>query len=426
MASIRFYVKAIDNNRMQIYCKVQHGAVEKPKSLGLTIPSYKLKGEWRHWDKKKYEAKVCPEQDEVNAKIADWKKRFTDYKRECTVKGRPFDVLTCIALLDSSIPIVVKGTPTTLLELAQAYHDDIRKTHKPSTVKGYHTAIENIRGYQKLHGEVYLEMVNETFYKNYGLYLIEQEKNFNNTINRKIGRIVTLMNYAAHPSRKWTVSTDYNSKFTFKGSEAARFALTAREYEKLQQLELTNGWQADLDAFLFSCETTLRWSDVTALYPHHRKTREIQGTTIHYLDLTQEKTTHVNTLALSEFALMLWVRNCGAADKKVFRCSSGPTVSRRLKDIFTDAKLTRKVEIVRTQGNKVVREIVPISAAISFHMSRNTAISNQLVHLSPATVMENAGIRKMETLMKYNKDHEDRRFMETLAVQNKAANSKKN
>ncbi len=336
-------------------------------------------------------------------------------------QGQTFDVLTCISLLDSNIPIVVKGTPTTLLELAQAYHDDIQKTHKPGTVKSYKTAIENIKGYQKKYGAVYLEMVNETFYKNYGLYLIEEEKNFNNTINRKIGRIVTLMNYALHPSRKWTTSVDYNIKFTFKGSEAARFALTAKEYEKLQQLELTNGWQADLDAFLFSCETTLRWSDVTALYPHHRKTRNINGTTIHYLDLTQEKTTHVNTLALSEFALMLWVRNCAASDVKVFRCSSGPTVSKRLKDIFADAKLNRKVEIARTQGNKVIREILPLSEAISFHMSRNTAISNQLVHLSPATVMENAGIRKMETLMKYNKDHEDRRFLDTLTVQNKKA-----
>jgi hypothetical protein len=157
---------------------------------------------------------------------------------------------------------------------------------------------------------------------------------------------------------------------------------------------------------------------VLQLYGYHKKEMDIDGQTIHFIDLTQIKTVNKNQIVLNPRALKIWTAYA-QDDDKVFAIANATKSSKHIKDICEKAKLNRLVEIVKIQNTKVSRSAVPLFQAISYHMSRNTAITTQLQKLPAALVMQNAGIKKMETLMGYNRDQVKDRLLQTLKATSK-------
>lgn len=434
MASFRFGLQPLKNGTVLIRATMQDPATNAGKPLycstTYTIPGGKLHGEYKHWDKKKQRVRNTDDASTINSRLSEWLNKWDDYLKECTFYKTSVNITAFRNALDASkktgdisLPAVTvpMGTPETLLQLANEYYIYAKETLRIGTHKQYKTCIEDITGYQNLYGPVMLNDVNKEFYRKYGLYLIENANNYNNTVNRKIGRIVTLMNYATAPERKYTKSVDYKAKYKFNPSVASRFPLLPAEIKALKAAKVDNpNDELILDAFRFACETTLRFSDVTQLRPAHKTERVVAGQTIHILDLTQVKTSHANSIALSDYALSLWNKYATGNKYRLFPIQHPQTANDRLKEIFEhNVKLTRMVEIVRTKGSNTEREVLPLYKVISFHMSRNTAITFQLAHLSPAVVMQNAGIKKLETVLRYNRDDEERRMLETLQIQNK-------
>lgn len=431
MPSFRFALKPTGNNTAQIRAVLEDAGNEIYRNTGYTIPANKVNGQYKHWNKKDRRVRQLDNDAEINTLLSDWQNKWDNYVRDCKHYKRPVSIQAFRDSLEGTgtAPIVVSddpGIPGTLSELAKEYVRYIQKTHKARTIMQYENCQRDIELYESKYGKVALSAVNTDFYRKFGLFMVEEHNNFNNTINRKISRITTLMNYAAAPTRRYVTTIDYKEKYKFKPSKAARFPLQPKEVEAIKKLKLDNPRdQVYLDAFRFACETTLRFSDVLQLLPVHKIERVIKGQTIHVLDLTQIKTTHGNILALSDYALQIWQQYAKDPKKKVFQISYSQTANDKLKDIFEKAELNRKCEIVRTQGNKVFRTIEPLHNVISFHMSRNTAITFQLSELSPATVMQNAGIKKLETVLRYYRDDEEKRMLDTLAVQNRPAKKKK-
>lgn len=427
MASFRYGLKPLPNGTVQIRATMQAPDFNNGnpiyKATGYTIPPNKKGAGYKFWDESDYRVRLLDNMHEINKLLADWQARWESYILQCKTHKQKVDIYAFRASLAANSPLEVVPTQhkdITLLALANEYYNYISKTHKPGTTKQYKTCIEDISTYQSKYGAVRLEDVNTDFYRRYGLHLIEYAKNFNNTVNRKISRIVTLLNYATDPVRAYTNSVAYKTKFRFKSSEAARFPLLPAEIDAIKKAKISDPVKLlYLDAFRFACETTLRFSDVVQLLPEHCTVRNIKGQDVHILDLTQIKTTHENSIALSNYALIVWKRNAINKKQRVFPINSSTVAGRYLRDMFEKTlKLNRSVEIVRTQGNNVFREMVPLHKAISFHMARNTAITFQLSHLSPATVMQNAGMKKLDTVLRYYRDDQDRRMLETLNIQN--------
>jgi hypothetical protein len=418
MASLSFNVKPIDNGTLQIYAVFRNGEQRTAKYLGHDIPDSRLKEEYKCWDKKNKKVRSLPAQVTINEKISDWRSRFDKYKKLCFDNGIKPDIEAFKKSLDSKTEITIEKRDTTmLLDMAIMFVADIQKTHKPGTTKAYDTVIDDIKRFQKETSiKVLLRDVNKEFYKNYGLYLIETENNINNTVNRKIGRIITIMNFAFP---KYIQTKEYEDRYKFKGSEAKRFALWPEECEKLWNAKPKTAFgRLVLDAFHFSCETSLRVSDIYELYPHHKTDYPHKGKKIPILDLSQVKTTHLNTLALTDRALEIWNRNATGKAKRVFDFKHSQSANQVLKDICKDLKLTRQCEIITTIGNKVVKETKPLYELISYHMSRNTSVTNQLSKMPPAIVMKNTGIKKVETVMGYFKDDQAARFLTSLDALN--------
>lgn len=393
----------------------------KYKSTGYSVPPNKIKGEYKYWDVKKNYAKGVENADIINAKIDRWKALFKEYIRHCKTYTKDVNIEYFRSLLDSDNPTIPTKTydKNTLLHLGQMYLKSIQGTVKSTTIEQYEVVLTNLEEYQKELGyDITPEHINTEFYKNFGMYLIRAENNYNNTINRKLGRIVTIMEYAVN--NNFTGSIAYKNRYKFKPSTAARFAVWPTEYEIIKKITAPKEeHQQLLDAFCFGCETTLRHSDIAQLYPGHLLLLPDGDDVLPVLDLTQIKTVNSNTIALTDHALQLWNKNVRDNRTKVFRIGSSKSASELLKKYFKKAKLNRKCEIVRTQGNKVERKIVPLYDAITFHMSRNTAITTQLSVMPHAYVMENAGIKKVDTLLGYYRDPAVTRHKTTRTLLNK-------
>jgi integrase len=174
-----------------------------------------------------------------------------------------------------------------------------------------------------------------------------------------------------------------------------------------------------LDAFLFACETGLRYSDIVQLTINHIHTLEMkEGPAIKYLAFTAMKTKKANDMPLSDQAQMILERR-GVKEGKIFPISHSQSASRILKTLFAGAKLNRACELVKLKGPKTEREMVPLSEVISFHMGRNTYITRLLKNnVSASYVKDNAGHSSINITMGYYRDDDIRRWQETLRALN--------
>jgi hypothetical protein len=432
MASMRFSVKPRSDGMMDIRAMLDDGKI-RYKNTGYAIPSTKIKAksgkmEYKYWDSKKHRVKNHKEEGVINKLLIDWETRFIDYQANCTLHKTKIDFSAFRESLpeigEEKQPIVfneIDASAPGLLQLAEQFYKSTEKTHKPGTRKQYKTNIEDIRNYE-LHYKTSVKLtdVGSEWYKQFGLYLIAAENNINSTINRKITRIVTIM-HSAFP--KYITTQFYKKKYRFKerSENVGRFALWQHEQDAFEQVEaLTEYEHLVKDGFILSYETTLRFSDIKELYPSHRHNIPVgDGKTIPILDLTQVKTTHLNTLPLTDKALEIWNRRATDPNSAVFPLMNSQTASEVLKVLCKRAGLNRKVEIVREQGKDVFKETKELHEVISYHMSRNTAITNQLSILPPPLVMKNAGIKKMETVMRYFRDDEINRLQKSRDAMNK-------
>lgn len=420
MASISFVVNPKGKGTLAIRAKFSNGAqATKYKNLGYCIPDNKVKGEYKHWDAVKHRVKNHDKQLAINKKISYWTSEFENYIEHCQREQIVVDIDYFKNMLDADkFELPTKANRSLLLTAAREFYQEVLKTHKPGTHKQYKTMIENIEGFEAdTHRQYTLSDVNKEFYKKYGLYLIEKENNYNNTVNRKIGRILTVMQYAFE--HKLIDTLEFKHRYSFKNSAPQRFALWPAEIALLKKVKVKSPSERKiLDAFLFSCETTLRFSDVIQLYPVHKKDITTKTGKFSILDLTQEKTINANTIALTDYAQQLWMQNATDKDTPVFQILSTNYATPVIKDLCKAAKLNREVEIVRTQNSAITRTVMPLHKAIGFHMARNTAITSQLSKLAPAYVMDNAGIKKMETLMGYYRDDDMARYKKTMEAMN--------
>lgn len=438
MASIRFSVNPMKNGTMIIRAVLSDGNEKPlPKNTGYVIPSNKIKGEYKHWDKKDYRVKALDNAIEINALISRWTSEFDTYKTFCKTNNRKVDIAkfreSLIAygeVKENTIDLTgkdVQDVPPFMTIAWEWYNQQkgdpakgIPALSSPGTYKQYKTFNKQVEKYEKERGIILqLKDINKAFYKDFGLWLIISEKNINSTINRKLTRFGTIMD-TVFPH---IISTQFYKdvhRFKEKDEDVARWAMWPDEQDKFAKVKTNNENELLIkDMFIFAQRTTLRLSDLLQLWPHHRLDIPIKTGKASILDLTQIKTTNYNTVPLDDIALEIWSRRAIDPMQKIFMVPTNLDVNEILRKLFVRAKINRVIEKVRVQGNDVIRESKPFYEVVSFHMSRNTAITEQLTKLPPSIVKQNAGIKKMDTLMRYNRDNQTVRAELTLEAMNK-------
>lgn len=410
MATIYFYPKKERSGNYSIYCKISHGT-NKYERRGIGYAVSKL----LFWDKKKQRAKTAENSTDINSKISSWESRFSEYAGKFKRDEIDFSISEAFSYISSGK--LVKKRASTLSDIHPEFVIHIGKITQEDNAKHYKTAFKDLDEYEKFIDYSHkVTDVNTEFYLEYGLYLAEEKNNINSTINRKIGRIRTLMEWAFE--KDYIQTQKYAKTFYFKNHESGRFPLRDSEIEILRgHVPETTFQKLILKAFLFACETGLRVSDLQQLQPRHIALHEDPDGKINYLDLTQVKGAVHNYIPLSSKAMYMLM---DVSEGTVFDFKYSQSANVALKKVAKAAGLDREIEIVYNQGTKTLKKIERLHEILSFHFARNTYISLLLAKgLQPVFVKDNAGHSELTTTMIYSKQEDVTRWKETLKIQNR-------
>lgn len=420
MATIRFAAEKKSNGYL-IYVYISHQGKAIKRSMGFNIQKLS------QWDSKKQEVKSHPDSFWMNGQIHSYSGNFAKYKDKVKRGEINFEH-------DEAYEVMRGKTfkdRTTLLSVAEAFIESHCKAVAAQTKTKYETMIRDIEGYEKhTRRKVRLSDVSKDFYRDYGTFLITHnpkthkksgkalESNSNNTVNRKIGRIITVMGWAFENG--YVDSQKYLVRHSFKSSESGRFPLSLSELEKLWAFETSDKFERlVLDAFLFSTETGIRISDVNQLRPQQIVSITVENQIVKIIDFTQVKGTKKNQIPLSGRALSILSRQ-DQTKGNYFEINHGQSANRVLRRIAKHCGLTRMIELVKTKGSDTFREMVPLHDILSFHFARNTYITHLFAAgVNPAYVQANAGHSNLATTMKYNKEFTVDRIAQTLKVMDK-------
>lgn len=414
MATIRFYLQKKKEGSYAVMAMISHASEEKPKSLGFTVSH-----STRHWSKATQRAKAHSDADNINIKIAKWDNIFSDYRGKVKRGEIAFDFDDVMQLLADPDEKARKGTgkgKLTLTDVADLFYGIQYSINKEGTTKQYNTLVKDLKAYQEHVGrKLLLNQVDKTFYREFGSWLISEKDNINNTVNKKITRLITMMGWAYE--KHYIGTRHYEIRFNFKGNDSdAHPPLFPEEIEKMYLAKPATPYQQlFLDAFLFACETGLRISDIRQLHVRHIQKIKEDGAYLHWIDFTQEKTTGANLVPLNPKAMHLIEKQ--QSEGIIFPLRYEQSINRELKEMAAQEQvaLYRPIEIVYNQGSKTVKEFRRICDEISFHCGRTSYITNALARgENPVYVQQNAGHSDLKTTMGYSKQDEMSRIKATL------------
>ena len=432
MASIRFYLKDKKNGTAHIMAAFQNGPVCPTKYIGYTIPTTKANKEYKYWNKNTGTVRSMDidKMAEINKKIKDWKNAFDSYISHCNIENITPDITEFIKSLSGTYQTdrkLFKEKDLSLVFIFAKFLAAIKATHDNTTIRGYKVIKGKLEKMQeKRKKEILVSHIDRSFYKELTLFLIQEEKNTNATIARRMTKIVTVLSYAIEYLKIKNVNPDYKKVYKLKTTPAAKFPLRPEELATLHAYITDNEYhRMVLDAFLLACETGLRHSDIIQLQPTHIQSHITTSGVIRSIALTNMKTDHQNSMPLSNTAAAIIDRyiNCEADfnRKTLFRFQHSQAAGKVLKTIFKKdtVNLNRPCEIIQMQGAKTIREMKPLHDVISFHMARNTYITRLLSsNVAPAFVQANAGHSDIATTMSYFRNDDVLRWQETLKILN--------
>ncbi|MBX2906148.1 MAG: tyrosine-type recombinase/integrase [Taibaiella sp.] len=430
MATLRFTPKKKTNGTCHIMAVIQDGPSEYSRYTGYSIPdasiTVKGKKELKYWNANSSRVRSLDpdETAEINKLLADWETAFKAYISACNINQQPIDVIKfrdSLGKVNQTLVQVRHKSSPLLVDIIEQYLQAIASTHKDRTSSKFTVLKANILKYQEARGTtIHVSDVDHDFYMDFCKWCISSENNFNPTLNKKQGNIVTVLTYA-QKHFKLPLTNQYLNIHRWKETAAKKYALHPEELATLRAFTPTNTYHAMvLDAFLLATETGLRHSDIIQLKAAHIKTRVTTSGTFQYIDITAFKGDKNTSVPVSNLASQVIEKYYHPTDC-LFHFDYSQSTSRTLKSIFEhpDVNLNRPCEIVQIQGVQRVREVLPLHDVISFHMGRNTYITRLLAGGVPAAyVKDNAAHSDLKTTEGYYRDSDTSRFQETLRILN--------
>lgn len=251
-------------------------------------------------------------------------------------------------------------------------------------------------------------------------WLTETEGLQNNSAQRRINNLKAFLNWATE--KGYYVGTEFrtyrtNCKtiknnviyltweelmrlYNFNTPKAGEeITLTDNKGKKQKQIvteETERTLQIVLNMFLFSCFTSLRYSDLIKV-----KKNDIRGGKLY---VTIQKTGASVTIELNKYALAVLERNKDYKDAKGFAMPiySNECVNRALKKICELCGIDEIVTLTQIRGGKRTTITKPKFACVGSHTARRTFIVNALsMGIPPNIVMKWTGHRNYNSLLPY-------------------------
>lgn len=209
----------------------------------------------------------------------------------------------------------------------------------------------------------------------------------------------------------WTVDNDHNTSLAFRkwnpvfekiDSEENIFFLTIDERDRLLNLDIKDDTARSVrDAFIFSCYTALRYSDLKNLKKDNVKNGKIVISTVKTSKSISIKLTKVAKDILSRYKDMLGPDALPVVSNQAF--------NKHLRVLAKQAGLNHTITLVSFPGGERQEKIYPKYEKISCHWGRKTFLTTSIFHgNSLETTAEIAGIT-IEVVRRYYKIQDTRK-----------------
>lgn len=184
--------------------------------------------------------------------------------------------------------------------------------------------------------------------------------------------------------------------------------LSREELDLLEQVQCNNHTeQVARDRFLIGCYTGLRVSDFGDL--SIQSFTQLNGNT--FIEHSTQKSGKETKVLIPVHAKVKAIFEGFAQMPK--NTLKDVLINRYIKVVARRAGINKEVVLIKNQGGKMVEVKKQKWEFITTHTARRTFITNALLHGVPAhVIMTVTGIRKMQTLLKYNKLEKEKSALE--------------
>jgi len=349
MSSTSFYLRPSKTQSYKIYLKFNFGRKKQVRyATGYSVNQEK------NWDSGKEIVKNVinePKSLHINSMLSELKSFCDDLILDYDKKKIPLTNQVIKSHLDiyhnKSTPIETKEKKS-FFEFFKWHidyyeknpHPTTQKTLSKNTIRPYRTALKNLEGFAKKHGNLTFESITMDFHENYIQYL--QDKEFsNNYIGNQIKLIKAIMNSALE--RGLHNNLDFKKRGFHKPTdEVNHIYLSVDELKAIEELELEDYQDRARDLFLIGAYTGLRVSDFNKLTQENIVTKN--NTT--FFEIKTQKTGKTIGIPIHPVVKTILNKRNGQLPKKM----PEQHINRELKFIAKDAEINEKVEIVKTIG----------------------------------------------------------------------------
>jgi site-specific recombinase XerD len=283
----------------------------------------------------------------------------------------------------------------TVIELYDEFIKHQETNFEPRTVKKHITVKKLLEEYTKKKNisKLYLNDINQKFYKDFTMFLKKTKKHVPQTVNKYQGCLKTFLKYL-------TVELELNKteiqksfkKESISSEGGAKVVLLKEHVQALVNWQPSNQrYELVRDLFLFQILTGIRYSDLINV----NKSYVINDSlSFDMWKVSKRVTIPLHTMALS----ILQKYNYSLGEK----CKSLKNYNLDIKKVCELAGLTDDIHSLKIRLNRKVADNTQLYKLVSTHVGRTTFITNCLISgISPYLVMEYTGHKKIETLSGY-------------------------
>lgn len=284
-----------------------------------------------------------------------------------------------------------------LYSIIDEYVEVSKNDLQAGSLKKYTTLSNHLKEFEKYSKvKIRLENLDDATVIRFRTYLNETKDLNNSTALKMVTTLKTIINYARN--EKDIVIAKYKGKRQIKGKsreeELPVIVLTQAEFQSLIELDLSEKPSLDhvRNAFVFSCCTGLRFSDLKQLTWDH-----IQDDA---LDLSQIKTTQQVFIPFNNIAKGIVAKYVGK--EKPLYVISNQKANDYLKDIGKEAKIDSLVEKIYFKGSVRHSKFFKKYELMTTHMARRCFISFSLEKgMGERDVMRFSGHRDFHSVSRY-------------------------
>lgn len=216
--------------------------------------------------------------------------------------------------------------------------------------------------------EMKFSLIDQNFVDEFIKYLVQNDKNGNNTINKYIDNLKMFLTWSK--KRGLHNNIDYIDIEKVKSFSNEILFLTEEELNKIEHIDLSNNKQLDKckDLFLFGCYTGQRFSDYSSF--------DYTEVTSSFWVKNQKKSGGKTIVKIPLSSKALNILNKYNQDS--FPKISSQKFNKNIKKIAFLSEIYEPCKIVNVIGNKRIEEVKPKYELISSHTARKTFITLSL------------------------------------------------